>query len=305
MPDYCEADVPSQINKTAFVTGANTGIGYDTARVLAERGARVLLGCRTEERALEAINRIKEKAPDAELRWIELDLADLSSIKAAAEIVNKEPSLDILVNNAGVSLPPRALTKDGFELQFGVNHLGHFALTGQILKKLVGTSKARIVNVSSNAHKGGEIFYDDLTAEKKYSRIKRYQMSKFANILFTYHLQKLLEQNSLDTIAVACHPGASATEIGRHIPSAFNILLAPLYLIMNSSAEGALPTLMAATHSEVSGSDYFGPMSWGEWARSARRVNTDPSTRDQDNAKRFWDLSEELTKVKFELGELK
>ena len=195
MADYCEADVPSQRGKTAFITGANTGIGYDTARVLAERGAKVLLGCRTEERALAAINRIKEKAPDAELKWIELDLADLSSIKTAAEIVNKEPALDILVNNAGVSLPPRALTKDGFELQFGVNHLGHFALTGQILKKLVGTSKARIVNVSSNAHKGGEIFYDDLTAEKKYSRIKRYQMSKFANILFTYHLQKLLELN--------------------------------------------------------------------------------------------------------------
>ena len=113
MPDYCEADVPSQKGKTAFVTGANTGIGYDTARVLAERGAKVLLGCRTEERALEAINRIKEKAPDAELKWIELDLADLSSIKTAAEIVNKEPALDILVNNAGVSLPPRALTKDG------------------------------------------------------------------------------------------------------------------------------------------------------------------------------------------------
>ena len=118
-------------------------------------------------------------------------------------------------------------------------------------------------------------------------------------------LKNCSSQNSLDTIAVACHPGASATEIGRHIPSAFNILLAPLYLIMNSSAEGALPTLMAATHSEVSGSDYFGPMSWGEWARSARRVDTDPSTRDQDNAKRLWDLSEELTKVKFELGELK
>ena len=141
MADYCEADVPSQIGKTALVTGANTGIGYDTARVLAERGAKVLLGCRTEERALAAINRIKEKAPDAELKWIELDLADLSSIKVAAEIVNKEPTLDILVNNAGVMVPPRTMTRDGFELQFGVNHLGHFALTGQILQKLMQTKK--------------------------------------------------------------------------------------------------------------------------------------------------------------------
>ena len=304
MADYCEADVPSQIGKTAFITGANTGIGYDTARVLAERGAKVLLGCRTEGRALEAINRIKGKAPDAELKWIELDLADLSSIKAAAEIVNREPALDILVNNAGVMVPPRTLTEDGFELQFGVNHLGHFALTGQILQKLMQTKKARIVNVSSNAHKGGEIFYDDLNAEENYSRIKRYQMSKFANILFTYRLQTLLEQASSDTISVACHPGGSATELGRHIPLPLSILLAPLSLIMNSSAEGALPTLMAATHSGVSGADYFGPMKWAEMAHSAHKVNTDPSSRDQDNAKRLWDLSEELTNVKFEFGEL-
>ena len=304
MADYSETDVPSQIGKTALVTGANTGIGYDTARVLAERGAKVLLGCRTEERALEAINRIKEKTPNAELKWVELDLADLSSIKAAAEIVNEEPRLDILVNNAGVMVPPRTLTRDGFELQFGVNHLGHFALTGQVLQKLRKTEKARIVNVSSNAHKGGEIFYDDLNAEKNYSRIKRYQMSKFANILFTYHLQKLLEQTASDTISVACHPGGSATELGRHIPLAFSILLAPLSLIMNSSEEGALPTLMAATHDDVSGADYFGPMKWGEMAHSAHKVKTDPSSRDQNNAKRLWDISEELTSVKFEFGEL-
>ena len=303
MADYCEADVPSQTGKTAFVTGANTGIGYDTARVLAQRGAKVLIGCRTEERALAAISKIKEETPDADLKWIELDLADLSSIKAAAENVNKEPALDILINNAGVMVPPRTLTKDGFELQFGVNHLGHFALTGQVLRKLMSIPKARIVNVSSNAHKGGEIFYDDLTAEKKYSRIKRYQMSKFANILFTYHLQKLLEKTSSGTISVACHPGGSATELGRHIPLAFSILLAPLSLIMNSSSEGALPTLMAATHGEVSGSDYFGPMKWGEMAHSAHRVSTDPFSRDQDNAERLWGLSEKLTGVKFDFGE--
>ncbi|MBA59149.1 MAG: oxidoreductase [Gammaproteobacteria bacterium] len=305
MADYKEIDVPDQAGKTALVTGANTGIGYDAARVLAERGARVLIGCRSEEKALAAIRKIEQQSPHAELKWIKLDLADLESIQLAASEINRETRLDLLINNAGVMVPPKTLTKDGFELQFGVNHLGHFSLTGQVVEKIRQTPGSRIVNVSSNAHKGGEIFYDDLNAEKNYSRVKRYQMSKFANILFTYALQRRLSESGSSAISVACHPGGSATELGRHIPWFFGILLAPLSLIMNSSAEGALPTLMAATMADISGGDYFGPMKWGEMAHSAHKVNTDPASRDIENAEKLWAVSEDMTGIKFDFGELK
>ncbi len=295
MADYQESDVTDQSGKTIFVTGANTGIGYDTARVLAARGARVLLGCRSEDRANEAIDKIKALTPDADLAWVPLDLGSLDSVKAAAEQVNQESQLDALVNNAGVMVPPKTLTQDGFELQFGVNHLGHFALTGQLIEKLKDQPGARIVNVSSNAHKGGRIDYDDINADKDYSRIKRYQMSKFANILFTYELQRKLAAADAQAIAVACHPGGSATELGRHIPPLFAVLFLPLALIMNSSAEGALPTLMATTRHDVKGGDYFGPMRWGEMAHSAHQVDTDPASKNEDDAAKLWALSTELT----------
>lgn len=305
MTDYCESDVPDQSGKTAFVTGANTGIGFEAARVLAQRGARILLGCRSEDRANEAITKIKNVAPAADVVWIPLDLANLSSIASAAAIVNQEDRLDLLINNAGVMVPPKTETSDGFELQFGVNHLGHFALTAQLIEKLIATPNARVVNVSSNAHRGGKIAYDDIHAEKSYGRLARYQMSKFANILFTYELQRHLEAAGADTLSVACHPGGTATELGRHIPPLFAILLAPLSLIMNTPAEGALPTLMAATESKVANGEYFGPMRWGEMAHSAHRVSTDPASKSEADAKRLWGISEELTGVEFAIKSTK
>ena len=297
MPDYREQDVPDQSGKTIFVTGANTGIGYEAARVLAERGARVLLGCRSEEKAEEAMRKIRSSAADAELEWVPLDLASLASVSEAASQVSQEGRLDVLVNNAGVMVPPREVTADGFELQFGVNHLGHFALTHQLLDKLRDTDHSRVVTVSSNAHKGGRIDYDDIHAERRYSRLARYQMSKFANILFMYELQRRLAASGSSCISVACHPGGSATELGRHIPPWFALLLLPMTLIMNSAAEGALPTLMAATAPEVAGGDYFGPMRWGEMAHSAEKVQTDRPSRDEADAQRLWDLSLSLTGV--------
>ncbi len=297
MPDYREQDVPDQSGKTIFITGANTGIGYEAARVLAERGARVLLGCRSEKKAEEAMSKIRSNAPHAELEWVPLDLASLASVSEAAGRVSQEARLDVLVNNAGVMVPPREVTVDGFELQFGVNHLGHFALTHQLLDKLRETDHSRVVTVSSNAHKGGRIDYDDIHAEQRYSRLARYQMSKFANILFMYELQRRLAANGSSCISVACHPGGSATELGRHIPPWFALLLLPMTLIMNSAAEGALPTLMAATAPEVEGGDYFGPMRWGEMAHSAEKVQTDRPSRDEADAQRLWDLSLSLTGV--------
>ena len=301
MADYRESDVPDQSGKTVFITGANTGIGYDTARVLAERGARVLLGCRSEARADEAIAKIKSIKSDADVTWVPLDLASLSSVKEAADQVNQEPRLDALVNNAGVMMPPREVTADGFELQFGVNHLGHFALTGHLINKLKDQSGARIVNVSSLAHRQGRIEFEDIHSDKSYNRMQRYGMSKFANILFTYELQRKLEAAKSPAISVACHPGGSNTELGRHIPPLFSILFIPLRLIMNTSAEGTLPTLMATTDASVEGGDYFGPKNWGEMAHSSHKVDTIPSSKDEAVAKRLWELSSELTGVQYTL----
>jgi NAD(P)-dependent dehydrogenase (short-subunit alcohol dehydrogenase family) len=299
MTTYRESEIPSQDGKTIFITGANTGIGFETARVLAVSGARVLLGCRSEEKALGAIDKIKAIKNDADVSWVPLDLTSLASIKVAADIVSKESRLDALVNNAGVMIPPRQETSDGFELQFGVNHLGHFALTGHLLHKLKDQTGARIVNVSSLAHRSGRIDYKDIHAEKKYERMTRYSMSKFANILFTYELQRRLEQTNSPAISVACHPGGSATELGRYLPPFFSLLLMPLNLLMNTPAEGALPTLMATTGAQVHGGDYFGPMRMGELIHSAHKVNTTAASKDEADAARLWDLSTELTGVEF------
>ena len=301
MTDYRESDVPDQSGKTVLVTGANTGIGYDAARVLAARGARVLLGCRSEEKANEAVRKIKAQHVEADISWIPLDLASLKSVEEAADHVKQESRLDALINNAGVMVPPKMETADGFELQFGVNHLGHFALTGHLIDMLKDQEGARIVNVSSLAHKNGRINYDDIHAEKSYNRMERYSMSKFANILFTYELQRRFEASNSTAISVACHPGGSSTDLGRHIPPFFAVLFLPLALIMNSSAEGALPTLLAATGEDVTGGDYFGPMKMGEMRHSAHKVGTVPASKDAVDAARLWEVSTELTGVRYSI----
>lgn len=299
MTDYAEADVPSLQGKTVLVTGANTGIGFDTARVFALRGACVLLGCRSEDKARQAMDRIKALQNDVDVHWLPLDLASLASVQAAAEQVSE---LDVLVNNAGIMAPPRQTTKDGFEMQFGVNHLGHFALTLRLLPKLLqpklqGRSAARVVNVSSLAHRSGEIDFDDIHAEREYSRMGRYGMSKIANILFTNELQRRLQAAGADAIAVACHPGGSITELGRNVPFWLSLLLKPLSLMMNTAAEGALPTLRAATGAEVNGGDYFGPMRMGEMRHSAHLVDCVAAAKDEAVAAKLWALSEALTGV--------
>ena len=297
--DYAEVDVPDQTGKTFFITGANTGIGYDAARVLATRNARVLLGCRSEQRAESAISEIKAIKENADVAWVPLDLASLKSIEKAASIVTEEKRLDAIINNAGVMATPKTFTEDGFELQFGVNHLGHFALTGHLIQKLIGNPLSRIINVSSLAHRRGLIDYNDIHAKQNYNRMHRYQMSKFANILFTLELDRKLSALGSGVLAVACHPGVSVTELGRY--SSFMKLFFVFSPLMNSSAEGALPTLMAATDNSVKSGDYYGPKRMGEMRHSSGIVNIVDAARDEEDASRLWELSEKLTGVNYEL----
>ncbi len=295
---YAEADVPALDGRTVFVTGANTGIGYEAARVFAARGARVLLGCRSEEKGTQAVDAIREGHPGADVAAIPLDLAELASVRRAAAIVNEESRLDLLVNNAGVMVPPKTLTADGFESQFGINHLGHFALTGHLLPKLMAQPGARVVNVASSAHRFGRIDFDDLQAERSYQAGARYGMSKLANLLFTLELQNRLDARHQNAVAVACHPGGADTELGRHINPRLTAVIQPLArLVLNSAAEGALPTLRAATDDADKGGEYFGPSGWFELARGATQVTTSIAARDGDVARRLWTVSVELTGV--------
>ena len=251
MSTFTASDVADQSGRTFLVTGANTGIGFEAAKTLAERGARVLLGCRSEVRANDAMERISASVDGADVAFIPLDQGDLASVAAAAELVAEEERLDVLVNNAGIMMPPRELTTDGFESQFGVNHLGTFALTCQLLDKLAETDGSRVVVTSSIAHRGGTIHFDDIDASKKYGAQDRYQQSKLANLLFMYELERRLRATDAPTIAVGCHPGIADTELSRHLPKIV-MLAAPLFKVFfNSPAEGAWPTLMAATSDEV------------------------------------------------------
>lgn len=299
MSPYSEASVPEQRGKTFLVTGANTGIGWEAARVLAERGARVLLGCRSEAKANAAIDRIRERCADADVTWIPLDLTSLRSIQGAAETVRQEPRLDVLVNNAGVMIPPKTLTEDGFELQFGVNHLGHFALTGHLLDRLAATSGARVVTVSSGAHRGGKVDFEDPHASRSYKPMSRYQMSKAANLYFTLELARRCAKRGLDITSVGCHPGVANTELSRTFPKWFWIFAPLMGPFFNTPAEGALPTLLAATSPEVRPMDYYGPTKRRETARGAGPGEIDRPIRDEDVARRLWDLSIELTGVSY------
>ncbi|MGA9277378.1 oxidoreductase [Ilumatobacter sp.] len=297
MDHFTDSDVPELSGRTFMVTGANTGIGFETAKSLAGRGARVLFGCRSEDRANDAMERIRLDVAGADLRFIPLDQGDLSSVTAAAALVDEEERLDVLVNNAGIMMPPRELTTDGFESQFGVNHLGTFALTAQLLSKLGETEGSRVVVTSSLAHRGGNIHFDDIDASQKYGAQDRYQQSKLANLLFMYELDRRLRAEESSTIAVACHPGIADTELARHLPKIVMLAAPLLKVFFNSPAEGAWPTLMAATSDDIEGGDYIGPSKRGETAGPAHKVPSTGRARDPQLAQLLWDLSIEMTGV--------
>ncbi len=297
MSGFTARDVPDQSGRTFFVTGANTGLGFETTKVLAQRGARVLLGCRSEGRARTAIDTIRADVADADLAFVELDQADLASVADAAARVAEEPRLDVLVNNAGVMMPPYQLTVDGFESQFGVNHLGTFALTAQLLPALAEQPHSRVVVTSSLAHRGSRIHFDDIDAAGRYNAQDRYGQSKLANLLFMYELDRRLRAIGSPTSAVGCHPGIADTELARHLPAIIRFAVPLVRPFFNSAAQGAWTTLMAATDDGVGGGDYIGPSRRGETAGPAVTVGSTSTSRNPQLARQLWDLSVDMTGV--------
>ena len=291
-------DVPGQQGRLAVVTGANTGLGFETAQVLAARGGTVVLAVRNVEKGKQAAARIAAAAPGATVTVQELDLSSLESVRAvAAELRAGHPRIDLLICNAGVMYPPKQSTNDGFELQFGTNHLGHFALTGLLLEQMLPVPGSRVVTVSSVGHRiRARVNFDDLQWERSYSRVRAYGQSKLANLMFTYELQRRLS-GAGTTIAVAAHPGFAATELMRHTPMA--AVVTPLF--SQNPAMGALPVLRAATDPGVVGGQYYGPggllglRGYPKLAASSRR------SHDQAVQRRLWAVSEELTGVTFPL----
>ena len=294
---FTERDIPDQSGSTVVITGANTGLGYETARALSARGARVLIACRSQQKAEDAIKRIEEQNGAVDISYVPLDLGDLSSVRQCAEQLQSEKRIDVLINNAGIMVPPYELTKDGFESQFGVNHLGPFALTGLLLEKLSKTLSSRVVNTSSIAHNVGRINFKDINAERRYSASARYSMSKLANLLFSYELQRRLEAASLPVLSVACHPGIASTELDRYMPFVLSKGTELLQPLLNTAAAGAWPTLCAATSGDVVGGGYYGPAYRFETAGPAKKVRSNRASRDTAVAERLWTLSVELTGV--------
>lgn len=296
---WTEADVPDQFGRVAIVTGANTGIGFETARVLAERGAEVVLACRDARKGEDAAQRIRAVAPSAQVGFQALDLADLDSVEAFAERFTAERRrLDLLINNAGVMVPPAGRTTQGFELQFGINHLGHFALTGRLLPRLAATPGARVVNIASLAHRIGRIRFDDLQFDNGYEPWPAYGQSKLANLLFTLALQGRVEAAGLDVRAVAAHPGWTGTDLQRNSP--FADLLGPVLAMR--PAMGALPTLRAATDPDARGADYYGPNGFQELRGHPVRVGRSRAALDVPVATRLWNESEALTSVHYDFA---
>jgi NAD(P)-dependent dehydrogenase (short-subunit alcohol dehydrogenase family) len=295
---WTAADIPDQTGRVAVVTGSNTGLGLETAKALAARGARVVLAVRNLEKGKEAAATITAATPGADVTLQELDLSSLESVRAAAaELRSQHDQIDLLINNAGLMYPPKSTTEDGFEMQFGTNHLGHFALTGLLLDRLVSVPGSRVVTVSSVGHRiNAAIHFDDLQWERSYSRVGAYGQSKLANLLFTYELQRRLASHGT-TIAAAAHPGGSDTDLMRHLPRALQFAIPVLRPIFQPADMGALPTLRAATDPAVLGGQYFGPDGPGGTRGYPKVVPSSDQSHDLDLQRRLWAVSEELTQV--------
>src|SRR3981189_2460220 len=297
MAKWTTSDIPDQTGRTAVVTGANTGLGFHTAAALAAHGAHVVLAVRNLDKGKDAVEKITAASPGAAMTLQELDLASLDSVRAAADqLRSKHDAIDLLINNAGV-YTPKSITKDGFELHFGTNHLGHFALTGLLLDRLLPAPGSRVVTVSSVAHRvGAAIHFDDLQWERSYSRAGAYGQSKLANMLFTYELQRRLVPRGT-TIAAAAHPGGSDTELMRNMPAPLRVATAAVAPLFQCADMGALPTLRAATDPGVLGGEYFGPDGLGGLRGYPKVVASSDQSHDAILQRRLWGVSEELTGV--------
>ncbi|MDM3854806.1 MAG: SDR family NAD(P)-dependent oxidoreductase [Aphanizomenon gracile PMC649.10] len=295
-------NILSQKGRIVIVTGSSSGIGYETARVLANKQASVIIAVRNLEKGNKALAKIIQQNKDADVRVMELDLANLASVKNFAENFQKNYSrLDLLINNAGVMIPPYSKTTDGFELQFGTNHLGHFALTGQLLKLLISTQGSRIVNVSSGAHNFGKLDFDDLNWEKRnYAQWTAYGDSKLANLYFTYELDRKLKEQGINTLVNASHPGWTATELQRTAGDVMKYLNG---IFAQDITMGALPTLRAAIEEGLKGTEYFGPNGFMEISGYPVKVESNQLSKDRAIAQKLWVVSEKLTSVKFEFNQ--
>jgi NAD(P)-dependent dehydrogenase (short-subunit alcohol dehydrogenase family) len=309
MSDYdlwIEQNVPDLTGKVAIVTGATSGLGFETTKTLGRRGAYVMLAVRNVAKANQAAADIRTAMPKANLEVMDLDLASLASIRRFADAFMKaHDRLDILVNNAGVMAIPLRRTADGFEMQFGTNHLGHFALTGLLLPLILATPHTRVVTVSSSAHSFGNIAFDDLNSERSYGKWRAYGQSKLANLLFTYELQRRLEAIHSTAISVAAHPGYAATNLQFVGPQMEGSKLGSFVassgyrLMAQSAAMGALPTIYAATSSDVRGGDFVGPGGFMEQRGFPRKVHSNRRSHDAAVAARLWAVSEQLTGVSY------
>ena len=297
-------NMPDLTGKVMIVTGANNGIGFESAKEFARKGAEVILACRSMEKSEGAASAIHAEMPDAKLKPMVLDLSSLQSVRTfAVEFNAAYARLDVLLNNAGIMMVPYGKTEDGFERQLGVNHLGHFALTGLLFDGLHKTPKSRVVNVSSNAHRFGELDFDDLMFDNEdaYTPMKAYGNSKLSNMLFTYEMQRRLEERNADVIAVAAHPGISTTNLANHLAPAFLMkIVMPLFgWMMQSAAMGALPSIRAAVDPNVVGGQYFGPNGKNERKGYPIVVPSNEASHNEADARRLWQISEELTGVSF------
>jgi NAD(P)-dependent dehydrogenase (short-subunit alcohol dehydrogenase family) len=299
---WSTTDIPDQTGRVAVVTGANTGLGFETAKALAAKHATVVLAVRNVDKGKQAAATIAAAAPGADVQVQPLDLSSLASVREAAEALRgAHPQIDLLINNAGVMYTPKQTTADGFEMQFGTNHLGHFALTGLLLDRLTATPHSRIVTVSSMGHRiRAAIHFDDLQWERSYSRVGAYGQSKLANLLFTYELQRRLAAAGSTTVATAAHPGGSDTELARNSPAPLRALSAVFgRFLAQSAAMGALPTLRAATDPGVIGGEYYGPAGFRELRGWPRVVESSTQSHDAEIQRRLWSVSEELTGVTY------
>lgn len=303
MKNFSLESIFSQKGKVAIVTGANIGLGFETALVLAKKEATVILACRSLSKAQEAMNSILKKVPKAHLEILLIDLMSLESVRAfAKEFSKKYERLDFIIANAGIMMPPFQKTKDGFESQFGVNYLAHFLLINLLFPPLTKTKESRVVMLSSLAHNNAKINFENLNAEKSYSNWKAYGQSKLACLMFAYELQRRIEKSGLSVRSVAAHPGFSSTNLGHLLPSFGATLFSPIVSLIGQSARaGALPTLRAALDPEVKGGGYFGPSGFREVKGKPVQVNSSYRSHDLLVASKLWTASEEMTGKEFKL----
>lgn len=305
MANWTTDNIPDQTGRIIIITGANSGLGYETTLALAQKNATVVMACRNQTKGAEARDQVLANASGAQVDLMALDLGDLSSVRTFAEQFREKYSrLDVLINNAGVMAIPRTETVDGFEMQLGVNHLGHFALTGLLIDLLIATPKSRVVSVSSFGHVTGKINFDDLMLKENYTRYGAYGQSKLANILFANELQKRLSAIGAKTISLSAHPGLSATNLQststHHSGALAERIIYPIIMntVAQSAAMGALPPLYAGFSDDANGCDYIGPR-WMHTRGYPKKVRADKSAYDENTAKRLWEVSEELTGVQY------